>query len=119
MRELTVAFDARCGLCCAISDWVGRQAQLVPLAWRPAEGPAQEELTVTADTGEYWTGDAAFLMVLWALAEYRHWAYRLATPALRPTARSVFATLSSYRGTLSCALGLPAHTEGARGNSVR
>ena len=37
-------------------------------------------------------------MVLWALAEYRHWSYRLASPLLLPTARALFATLSAYRG---------------------
>jgi hypothetical protein len=47
-------------------------------------------------------------MVLWALAEYRTWAYRLASPLLLPAARQMFATLSRYRGALTCALDLPA-----------
>jgi hypothetical protein len=61
---------------------------------------------VSADSGEVWRGDDAWLIVLWALAEYRQWAYRLASPLLRPTARQMFALLSRYRGTLSCQLHL-------------
>jgi len=105
VSRLTLFYDARCGLCCALRDWIGRQPQLVPLACEP-KSDAQEELEVVADTGETWVGDGAWLMVLWALAEYRPWAYRLASPALLPAARAVFATLSAYRGPLSCRLGL-------------
>jgi hypothetical protein len=53
-----------------------------------------------------WSGDAAWLMVLWALADYRRWSYRLATPALLPMPRAVFAQISEYRGEISCGLGL-------------
>jgi hypothetical protein len=35
MTRLTVFYDARCGLCCAARDWLGRQPQLVPLDCRP------------------------------------------------------------------------------------
>jgi hypothetical protein len=105
VTRLTLFYDARCGLCCALREWIVRQPQLVPLDCRP-KSDAQEDLEVVADTGEMWAGDSAWIMVLWALAEYRSWAYRLATPALLPTARAVFATLSAYRGPLSCRLGL-------------
>jgi len=109
MTRLTVFYDARCGLCCAVSDWLGRQPQLVPLDCRP-KPDGVDDLVVVADTGETWAGDSAWLMVLWALAKYRSWAYRLSSPALLPTARRVFAELSAYRGTLSCSLGLEPHS---------
>lgn len=105
MTRLTLFYDARCGLCCALRDWIGRQRQLVPLDCRP-KPDAQEELVIVADSGEMWSGDGAWLMVLWALAEYRHWAYRLASPALLPAARQLFAQISAYRGEISCHLGL-------------
>jgi hypothetical protein len=105
MTTLTVYYDARCGLCCAVRDWIARQPQLVPVRCEPAQGPT-DELVVSADSGEVWSGDSAWLMVLWALAEYRSWSYRLASPSLLPIARQMFATLSKYRGTLSC--GVPA-----------
>ena len=111
MTRLTVFYDARCGLCCAVRDWLGRQAQLVPLDWRP-KPDGVDDLVVVADTGETWAGDSAWLMVLWALERYRSLAYRLAGPALLPTARRLFAELSAYRGAISCSLGLEAHPAG-------
>jgi predicted DCC family thiol-disulfide oxidoreductase YuxK len=105
MKTLTLHYDARCGLCTALCGWIARQPQLVPLACVPKDDAA-EDLEVVADTGEVWSGDDAWLIVLWALTEYRHWSYRLASPALKPTARAMFATLSKYRGAVSCALGL-------------
>ena len=71
-----------------------------------------DELVVVADSGEMWSGDSAWVVVLWALEDYRHWARRLASPVLLPAARSVFARLSKYRGALSCQLGLPADAGG-------
>lgn len=109
MTSLTVFYDARCGLCCALRDWIGRQRQLVRVDCRPAQAGV-EDLSVVADTGETWTGDSAWLMVLWALADYRAWSYRLASPLLLPTARTLFAQLSKYRGSLSCTLGLVPET---------
>jgi hypothetical protein len=106
VTRLTVHYDARCGLCCAVRNWIAHQPQLVPVECRPAPAPA-EELVVSADTGEVWRGDSAWLMVLWALSDYRAWSYRLASPALLPAARQTFAALSRYRGVLSCRLHLP------------
>ena len=105
MKKLVVFYDARCGLCCAVRDWLARQPQLVPLECRPKQDGV-DDLVVVADSGEMWSGDTAWLMVLWALDGYRDWSYRLASPLLLPTARATFATLSKYRGTLSCSLGL-------------
>ena len=108
MTRLTVFYDARCGLCCAVRTWLARQPQLMPLDCRPKNRHTGDDLVVVADSGEMWSGDSAWLMVLWALAEYRSWSYRLASPLLLPTARTLFATLSEYRGSLSCRLGLTA-----------
>ena len=105
MRTLTVYYDARCGLCCATRDWINRQRQLVKVECRPASEPGAE-LTVIADSGEIWEGDAAWIIVLWALRDYREWAHRLSRPSMLPLARAMFAKLSEYRGALSCTLGL-------------
>ena len=107
MTSLTVRYDPRCGLCCAVASWIAREPQLVPIVCVAADGDVAE-LAVTADTGEIWSGDDAYVMVLWALARYRQWAYRLGSPAMRSTARTLFKTLSAYRGSISCALSLPA-----------
>ena len=105
MTRLTVFYDSRCGLCCAVREWLARQRLLVPVECRPKQ-EGMEELVVVADSGEIWSGDAAWLVVLWALDEYRDWANRLASPALLPAARALFARLSKYRGSLSCSLAL-------------
>jgi hypothetical protein len=36
-------------------------------------------------------------MVLWALARYRDWAYRLSTPELLPTTKKVVSAISQNR----------------------
>ena len=107
MTRLTVFYDARCGLCCAVRDWLARQPTLVPLVCQP-KSEAGTDLVVQADSGEIWSGDDAWLMVLWALTNYRAWSYRLADPLVRPAARRLFASLSAYRGAISCSLALPA-----------
>jgi len=104
VTRLTVFYDARCGLCCALREWIGRQRMLIPVECRPSPRPT-DELLVVADTGEAWSDGSAWVMVLWALAEYRHLANRLASPACLPLARRTFALLSKYRGSLSCSLG--------------
>jgi hypothetical protein len=105
VTRLAVLYDARCGLCCAVRRWIDRQPQLVPIECYP-KPDAGDDLVIVADTGERWEGDAAWIMALWALANYRHLAYRLASPMWIGTARTLFATLSSYRGAISCQLGL-------------
>jgi predicted DCC family thiol-disulfide oxidoreductase YuxK len=106
VTRLTVFYDPRCGLCCAVRDWLGRQRQILAVDCVPKDDTS-DELVVVADSGEVWSGDSAWVMVLWALEDYRPWARRLASPVLLPAARAAFARLSKYRGTLSCQLGLP------------
>ena len=101
MTRLIVFYDARCGLCCAVREWIARQRQLIPIECRP-KAEDMDELVVAADSGECWTGDSAWLMVLWALADYRGWSYRLASASLLPTSRLFFAKVSKYRGPISC-----------------
>ena len=105
MRKLTVYYDARCGLCCATRDWIAKQRQIVTIECEPAAEPGAE-LTVVGDDGRIWEGDAAWLVVLWALRDYRQWAHRLSQPSMLPMARAMFAKLSEYRGAISCSLGL-------------
>jgi hypothetical protein len=45
-------------------------------------------------------------MVLWTLARYREWSYRLATPELLPTTRRVVSLISQHRYQISRATGM-------------
>lgn len=112
MNRLYVLYDETCGACFQARRWMGRQPALVALEFVPAGSPgarrlfpdlasASEELTVVSDLGEVWRGTAAWLMCLWALADFREWSHRLSSPALAPFARQAFELLSKNRKKLS------------------
>jgi predicted DCC family thiol-disulfide oxidoreductase YuxK len=125
MKKLTVLYDASCGFCVRCCEWLRGQPQLVPLSFVPARsvearalfpklapGDGDELVVVNAGGGVY-RGDRAFIMCLYALAEYRDWSYRLADPALRPLARKAFEWLSHNRKDLSRLLSLQAGPDAA------
>src|SRR5262249_10750836 len=60
-----------------------------------------DELVVVGDAGEVWVGPAAFLTCLWALVDWRPWAYRLAEPAFVPLVERFFLLVSSRRKSLA------------------
>ncbi len=108
---LTVLFDADCALCGWAKGWLERQGRRVPVTFVPA-GSAQaaarfpsldrietlREVTVVAEDGRVWTGDAAWIACLWATAHHRALAVRLAAPAMLPFTRQVVASVSAFRG---------------------
>ncbi|MFD8262087.1 thiol-disulfide oxidoreductase DCC family protein [Streptomyces griseoluteus] len=111
VRGLTVLYDAECGLCTHLRDWLLRQSQLVPLELVPAGSaearsrfpgvdPARtlEEVTVIGDSGQVYRGAAAWVVVLWALREHRPLAHRLSTPAGAVLARGAVLAAAKYRG---------------------
>jgi predicted DCC family thiol-disulfide oxidoreductase YuxK len=114
MRALSVLYDETCGFCVSCARWLGAQHTLVELECLPAGGEAaarrfpelrrsatKEELVVVDDEGGVYRDTHAWLMVLWALEDYRPWAQRLSRPALMPLARNAFELLSSNRRKLS------------------
>jgi hypothetical protein len=66
----------------------------------------KQDLTVIGDSGAVYFGPKAWLMVLWALARYRDWSYRLAAPELLPTTRRVVSLISQNRYQIGRATGL-------------
>ena len=110
MQCLYVLFDDRCGLCRWARRWAEGQSTYLPLVFVAAGSDAAlrmfpgvskpgvpEELIVVSDEGHVYRADAAWIMCLYALTEYREWSSRLATPALRPLARRAFALVSKQR----------------------
>ena len=61
----------------------------------------QDDLAVISDEGAVYLNDHAWIMVLYAMVEYREWAARLTHPLLMPLARQAFAALSKNRHFLS------------------
>ena len=112
LRRLTVLYDASCGFCVRCRHWLEREPRHVALEFVPARSElaarrfpglraGADELVVVSDPGEVYRADKAFIMCLWALRRHRARAMRLARPASRALARTVFATLSANRGWLS------------------
>jgi predicted DCC family thiol-disulfide oxidoreductase YuxK len=114
MRGLSVLYDETCGFCVSCARWLGEQRALVDLECLPAgsaetarrfpelrRAGGKEELVVVDDEGGVYRDTHAWLMVLWALEDYRAWAQRLSRPSLMPLARNAFELLSSNRRRLS------------------
>jgi len=117
MRRLFVLYDSRLRLCRRLANWLTTQPALIPLCPIPAQSPdaarlypglaagAPQELLVVSDRGAVWIGDHAWIMCLYAVRHYRHWAKRLASPLLSPPARQAYAALSQHRSTISHFMG--------------
>jgi len=113
MRSLTVLYDSTCGFCSSCRNWLSEQPQLVTLEFLAANSAEAnrryptlakaepEELVVVSDEGGVYRGSHAWIICLWALADYREWSFRLSRPALLPLARNAYAWVSQNRKGLS------------------
>lgn len=113
MRALTVLYDEHCPLCIRSARWLQSQQTFLALECLAAGSPEtlrrygelfraeRKELKVIDDRGGVYRGTDAWLMCLFALVDYREWANRLATPSLKPLARTAFEALSTHRRGLS------------------
>lgn len=112
--QLTVLFDASCGLCRRAARWLRAQRAYVRLELIPAAGiearrrfpgldraSTLERLTVVADDGRVWRGAKAWVMCLWALEGYRGWAATLGHPDRLPWARRFVDRVSRNRHRIS------------------
>ena len=85
--SLTVLYDEACPVCRRARRWVERQRTYVPVAFVPAGGaearrrfPAldhaatRRDITVVADDGATYRDEAAWIVVLWAVASTRQLA---------------------------------------------
>jgi predicted DCC family thiol-disulfide oxidoreductase YuxK len=120
MNKLYILYDATCGLCSSVREWVQDQPQLVAMEFVAANSPQAavmfpslsrpgqrpEELLVVDDCGGVYREGHAWIMCLYALADYRALSLRLASPALLPLARKAFSFISRRRGALSELLGM-------------
>lgn len=123
MKQLTVLYDGTCELCVRCRDFLAVSRTLVPLELlsstsreaRERYGSLPwlgEELVVVSDQGDVWIGPAAFLVSMWALADYREWSYRLSGPAFAPLAERFFVSLSSQRRRIAGFLRKPRCEDG-------
>jgi predicted DCC family thiol-disulfide oxidoreductase YuxK len=114
MQRLYVLYDPKCELCCRLKDWLRMQRSWIDLVVVPAGSQTtrkmfpeleriarQNDLAVISDEGAVYLNNRAWIMVLYALEEYRDWAARLTHPLLMPLARQAYAALSRNRHVLS------------------
>lgn len=114
MRTLYLLYDERCELCCRLKEWLARQEVWLELKLLPAGSPesgkmfpglteitSADDLVAISDRGEVYLNNRAWIMCLYALVEYREWAWRLAHPLLLPLARQAFEAVSKNRHTIS------------------
>lgn len=113
--KLTVLYDAHCGVCREARAWLERQPKYVPLEFVAAGSdeaarrfPALDHratlasLTVIGDRGAVYRGTSAWLMVLWALREWRERAQTFAWGPARPLFAAAVWLISALRTTTRC-----------------
>ena len=114
MKRLYVLYDAECELCRRCGYWLSLQSKFIELVFVPLQSPdleerfpgisefkPQEQMLVVSDDGAVYRGPSAWIMCLYALRYYRHWAQRMAHPALFPWARRVCELVAQNRFWLS------------------
>lgn len=124
VRRLYVLYDSQCGVCSSVRNWVQQQPAYVRFDFIPAGSPrarqlfpalqhngAPSELVVVTDGGAVYADDAAWILCLWGLRDYRTWSYRFARGVLRPFARAAWDFLSANRGQLGAMLSLRSDAE--------
>jgi predicted DCC family thiol-disulfide oxidoreductase YuxK len=115
--KLFVLYDPKCELCCRLKNWILVQRSWIGIALLeqgsekarrlfPELGriASNDDLAVISDEGAVYLNDRAWIMVMYAMVEYREWAARLTHPLLMPLARQAFAALSRNRHWLSSML---------------
>jgi predicted DCC family thiol-disulfide oxidoreductase YuxK len=114
MQKLYVLYDPKCELCCRLKNWILVQRSWIGIAVVEQGSEkakrlfpeldkiaAKEDLAVISDDGAVYLNNNAWIMVLYAMVEYREWASRLTHPLLAPLARQAFAALSKNRHFIS------------------
>ena len=118
MEKLYVLYDPKCEICRRLKDWILVQRSWIGIAVLEAGSekakrlfPGLEQIATHddlavvldngSDEGTVYLNDRAWIMVLYAMVEYREWTARLTHPLLMPLARQAFAALSKNRHFLS------------------
>jgi len=118
MEKLYVLYDPKCALCERLKDWLLIQRSWLGLCMVPAGSDKAKsmfpdleqvatcnDLVVISDEGQVYLNNSAWIMAIYALEEYRDWAYRLAHPLVLPFVRQAFEMISKNRHNISRWLG--------------
>lgn len=110
-ERITVLFDPQCALCRRAREWMLGQRAYVEIEFMPATSAEArdrygslpwlgDELLVVSNHGQVWVGPAAFITCLWALVEWRPWAFRL-SGSCAGLAERFFVNVSKNRAFLA------------------
>ncbi|NJK90412.1 MAG: DUF393 domain-containing protein [Blastochloris sp.] len=115
---MTLLYDASCGICRESRTWLETQNTWIQLEFLALQSPdlsirfpgiekyrPMEQLLVVGEGGELYQGADAWIMVLYALVEYRELSLKLAHPILKPFARKAYEAVARNRHVLSAFLG--------------
>jgi predicted DCC family thiol-disulfide oxidoreductase YuxK len=93
MEKLYVLYDPNCEICRRLKDWILVQRSWIGIAVIAAGSDkvkrlfpeldqivGNDDLAVISDDGAVYLNDRAWIMVLYAMVEYRDWATRLTHP---------------------------------------
>src|ERR1700679_1222680 len=97
MEKLYVIYDPTCEMCCRLKSWIVEQRLWIGLQVVDQGSEktrklfpgldqiaGKADLVVISDEDAVYLNDRAWIMVLYAMIEYRSWAERLAHPLLVP-----------------------------------
>lgn len=114
-RRLTVLYDAHCGVCREARTWLEGQPKFVPLEFVAAGSEEARRrfpglnvadtlrrLTVVGDERAVYRGTRAWLLVLWALRDWRDRSLTFAWAPLRPFFGLGVWLISKLRVTTRC-----------------
>lgn len=110
MKKLMVFYDSECPLCQRCRAWAGAQPSYFPVEFWPLQAKETREqfpdldrydpgkdLVAFSDEGAVYRGTNAWLVILWALPNWRKWSLRLAQPAWRPFVHKFWNWISANR----------------------
>lgn len=110
MKLLFVFYDGECGLCSSVRTRLAEMRQKIPLVFLPYQDPRVLELfpalpdldpdrqiVVLSDTGKIYRGAESWILILWALRDFRGWVPALAHPMARPLAKKVVQWVAQNR----------------------
>ena len=130
--QLFVLFDANCGLCWKMRNWLASQATFVPLHFLAAGSEGAKAafpglrpestlgvLHVVSDRGRVWKGPNAWVMCLWATRRWRALSLTLSSPTWNRLIGSFVTSFSSNRHFLTSVLGMEAPAESPAPSTVK
>ncbi|MDX2225796.1 MAG: DCC1-like thiol-disulfide oxidoreductase family protein [Verrucomicrobiae bacterium] len=114
IRKIHILYDGECGFCRTCRDWILLQPRFFEIEMLDRRDPdtkarfgdytvppyTDRMVVINNEDGVYYAEDA-YIMILFALKNYRAWSVRISRQGVKPLARQFFETLGKNRRVLS------------------